>query len=568
MLASKSNSSLHNGRFVLLTLILLASDLLFAQGQIKSRRQQLEILRRDKVSRLWPERQSQIVNLVNKYAEQGLFDDPSQGSNGFQPVVLGRMDSSTARYLGALLTSGSAAAQKFFPDDPLEKELKPLDTPEANYRSLSPTLEYFQNAFSTPGEEHPESGVIPSMGINTMDEVMDGAWFVNRHSKKRLTPEELQRGPGNEFRPSRSAQWDVLVVKRQGYRPGLLVEDSLERQYFFRFDPPGRLEMSTAAEVISSNLMYALGFWTTENYLLYFDRQQLRAAAEGADIISMGDTRNLLEEDIDEFLKNVAVAPRRGYRAVATRVPPGEPLGPVQFYTTRADDPNDLFPHEHLRVLRGFFVFASWINHIYAAAPTTLDVLVEEDFGGEKIRHIRHYLIDFFASLGSAVGRQKEVREGNDPRFARESVARNCGQFGIYTPRWMKATFPNLPGVGRFEAQTFEPAGWQPNYESMPFRNRLPDDEFWAAKILMSLRDDDIRTIVQTGQYSNPEAEEWISNSLIERRDKIGRHYFRKVLPLDEFRIENNELKFTDLSVKYGFESLTGFKLSGPPSIT
>ncbi len=72
-------------------LILLSTDLLFAQGQIQSRKQQLEILRRDKVARLWPERQSQIVDLVNKYTEQGLFNDPSQGSNGFQPVVLGGM---------------------------------------------------------------------------------------------------------------------------------------------------------------------------------------------------------------------------------------------------------------------------------------------------------------------------------------------------------------------------------------------------------------------------------------------------------------------------------------------
>ena len=60
------------------------------------------------------------------------------------------------------------------------------------------------------------------------------------------------------------------------------------------------------------------------------------------------------------------------------------------------------------------------------------------------------------------------------------SVARNFGQFGVYTPKWMKATFPDLPAVGRFEAQTFEPAAWQGNYETMPFRNRLPDDEFWA----------------------------------------------------------------------------------------
>ena len=86
----------------------------------------------------------------------------------------------------------------------------------------------------------------------------------------------------------------------------------------------------------------------------------------------------------------------------------GIPLGPFQFFTTRADDPNDLFSHEHLRVLRGFFVFASWINHIYASAPTTLDMLIEEDFGSGGVRYIRHYLIDFFSSLGAATGRQKE----------------------------------------------------------------------------------------------------------------------------------------------------------------
>ena len=142
------------------------------------------------------------------------------------------------------------------------KNSRPWALPIPQYRSLSPVLEYFTNAFSAPGEEHPESGVIPALGINTMDEVMDGAWFVNRHSKKRLTPEELQRGPGNEHPPSRSSQWDVLAVKRLGYRPGILIEDDTERQYFFRFDPPGKssnYRLAPKSSPRSSSMLSAIG---------------------------------------------------------------------------------------------------------------------------------------------------------------------------------------------------------------------------------------------------------------------------------------------------------------------
>ena len=35
----------------------------------------------------------------------------------------------------------------------------------------------------------------------------------------------------------------------------------------------------------------------------------------------MGQTRDLTEENIDNFLKRVAQDPERGYRAVATRAP-------------------------------------------------------------------------------------------------------------------------------------------------------------------------------------------------------------------------------------------------------
>ncbi len=69
----------------------------------------------------------------------------------------------------------------------------------------------------------------------------------------------------------------------------------------------------------------------------------------------------------------------------------------------------------------------------------------------------------------------------------------------------------------------------------------------------MAFRDDEIRAIVKTGEYSDPATEEWITRCLIERRDKIGRAYFSKVLPLDGFRVEEGRLRFQDLAQEYGF---------------
>jgi hypothetical protein len=58
---------------------------------------------------------------------------------------------------------------------------------------------------------------------------------------------------------------------------------------------------------------------------------------------------------------------------------------------------------------------------------------------------------------------------------------------------------------------------------------------------------------VKSAGYSDPRAEEWVADRLIERRDKIGRAYFKKVLPLDRFRVVDGRLAFEDLAAKYHF---------------
>ena len=67
--------------------------------------------------------------------------------------------------------------------------------------------------------------------------------------------------------------------------------------------------------------------------------------------------------------------PNGKYRAIASRFADGRPVGYFKYYGTRPDDPNDIYPHEHRRELRGNLVFAAWINHDDSRGINSLDML-------------------------------------------------------------------------------------------------------------------------------------------------------------------------------------------------
>ena len=165
-----------------------------------------------------------------------------------------------AAALGLILISVMATTiwgQKFYPDDPLEAEPPPMATPDPGVRGLSDVLEFFSNTFGSPGERHPEIGVIPAGAVNTLGEVMDSSWYTNRHGKRRLSSQELVRGTGDGQPPLQDEPWRILAVKQFGNRPGILILDSQRQMYLLRFDPPGYLEMSTGAVMVSSRIFSA-----------------------------------------------------------------------------------------------------------------------------------------------------------------------------------------------------------------------------------------------------------------------------------------------------------------------
>lgn len=460
--------------------------------------------------------------------------------------------------VNSLLPFASYAATKFYPDDPMTAELPPMTIERADYRSLNTLYEYFANTFGKPGERHPSNAVIPAQGVNTLGEVMDGPWFVNRHARNRLSLEELARGSGDQDPPNRKDPWRVLTVKKYSVRPGLLIHDSDNNLYLIRFDPPEQPELSTGAGMIGSRIFYAMGYWVPETYLLYFERSQLQASPEGEVINDVGKAQKLTEEDIDFFLRTVPVDPAKGYRAIAIKVPTEtKVIGPYQFYGTRSDDPNDIVAHEHRRDLRGLHMLSAWVGNNWAVATESADILMKEN----DVFFIRHYIADFFTILGSGLQQVKHAFEGNEPTFDFGRTVKNLAGFGFYSHDWQRADIPKIKGVGLFESAAFDPSQWQPNYSAAALANHLPDDDYWAAKQVMAFTDEDIRAIVKTAQYSDPRAEEWITRSLIERRNKIGRYCFGLVLPLENFRLENGRLVYDDLALRYGFRESRDYSI-------
>ena len=65
----------------------------------------------------------------------------------------------------------------------------------------------------------------------------------------------------------------------------------------------------------------------------------------------------------------------------------------------------------------------------------------------------------------------------------------------------------------------------------------------------MSFTDEQIKAIVKEAKYSDPKAEEYMTQTLIKRRDKTGRYWYNKVNPLDKFKVDGNILRFDDMAV-------------------
>jgi hypothetical protein len=442
-----------------------------------------------------------------------------------------------------LLSPQGASAQIFRSDDPISIDRDNLPIPQPRRRKINDYYDFLENTFLKPGDK----AVRRAMNINTLGEVPDSSWFTNRIGAGRVSPAVLVRGANQGSGPA-PGPLTVIAGKSQGITPGFTVQDSIGDTYFLKFDPAANPEMATAAEMISSKFFHALGYNSGELYLMRFKPSELLISTKARIRNELDEETPLTKGFIEKLLAPVARNSDGNIRAIASKLIP-EAIGPFKFYGTRRDDPNDIFPHEHRRELRGYYIFCSWLNHDDSRSVNTLDAYTGE--GGKGF--VKHYLLDFGSTLGSGSLFAQKLRPGNEYLWEARPTFASIFSLGLWQRPWVSVKYPDFPSIGRFEGDFFQPNRWKPEYPNAAFQNMDVEDAFWATRLMLMFSDENIRNVVATGMISDERAAAYLASTLIKRRDKIGNYWLRQVSSLDGFQVLGDTLSFDDLLVKYRF---------------
>ena len=395
---------------------------------------------------------------------------------------------------------------------------------------------------------------LEAQDINAFDEVPDSTWFTNRHHVNRLSQQALARGTTKEQgAPEMTGPWEAISGKESlGSTPGFVIRDRKRDVYLLKFDPPLHPEMTTASEMISSRFLHAAGYNVPEHYLVEVDPSRITIGQQAKFRGRYHAPRPMTQDDIQAILARVPHRPDGTIRAMASKFLPGIPKGPFLYVGQRPDDPHDRVRHENRRELRGFRVMAAFLNHTDTKAANALDMY------DSQTRHITHYLIDFSSTLGADNADPQLPRFGNEYFLDFGTIGRSMSETGFYVKPWEVPLRMEFPAVGYFESAYFDPERWRPTYPNPAFLRTTLRDAYWGAKIVTSFTDQDIDTIVHTGGLTDPRAEQYVADVLKARRDRIGRHYFSLVNPLDEFTLTEQggtslALMFQNLAVLRGY---------------
>ncbi len=392
------------------------------------------------------------------------------------------------------------------------------------------------------------AGIRPALNVTAFDDVVPSAWY--EPDRRGMSPREAAEGPPGEG-PDMDGPLTVIAGKLDGATPGFTIEDRKGDVYLLKFDPPGFPGMSSNADVVTSRIFWAAGYHVPKDVAVRFRPDDLELG-DDAEVEVGGEDRAMTWEDVEEALSRTAQDEDGWIHALASLYLEGSPKGPFAWEGTRDDDPNDYYPHQDRRELRGVWALAQWTNHVDLRRKNTLDMFIE------PTGYLRHNIIDFGTTLGSGSVRPMNPQNGMENTVDLPAIASRLVTLGAYEVGWEDMEGEIIhPSIGWLSAETFEPAKWRPILPNEAHRRMAAPDGYWGAKLVAGFERAHLEAIMAEAWYP-PEAADTLLDILLVRQEKVVRHWYGQVAPVEdvEARLVDGgtslELTFRDLGLEEG----------------
>jgi hypothetical protein len=370
--------------------------------------------------------------------------------------------------------------------------------------------------------------ISPAGDVNSMDEVPSSSWFTPRAVDMGAMARGVD-GPGPPRPPFTVLSEDARAVASSGFS----VSDARGQRYEMVIDPVDRPEMRTGAVAVAARLVWALGLDTPPVYVALVRPEDFWRSEAGT-------------PDVPAMLRAGAPVVLGSYRVAALAMRPSAWIGYAPESSTRGDDPNDAVAHEDRRSLRSLKVFASWMALAGLGSSKTMDRYV----GAPGEGHVVHLLI----GLDDALGADEVVRVTDlPPGEGGGSPLYRLITLGLAPNPAPRPTQIEIPALGQFEPDV-DPRAFGPSVPYEPADRLTPSDGYWAAKRIAALSSAHIALAIEAGKFSDRRARQGMQTVLEARRERVIRHWFERVTPVELTKIDGVRLELRDQAIRYGLE--------------